>query len=428
MQRRKVTYKLYPSTVQAERLLALLRSHKDLWNAALEERIDAWRKARVAISYEGQCASLTQIRRAMPDDWANMNCSSQQLTLRRLDLAFEASFARCARGGNPGFPRFKSLGRLRGFGFKGHGDGWRFTPKLANGGRPDDFGALRWGKHGSLRLQGIGHIKCRGQARSAGVPKSCDLLYLRGQWNLSVTLECAEVDVARSRSLNHAMAADWGLKTLLAIVRTDGVAEGTHREAVETVDNPRWYKTAKERLVALDRAASSKRHGSTNWRKVCARRGAFRSRLKRRRHDFQHQLSASLASRCAVFATEKLSIKNMTGSGAGTLEEPGRLVRLKAGLNREILDTAPAALFQKIAYKVSETGGLFLEVPTGRLKASQTCPSCGALTRKSLAQRRHRCGQCGHEEDRDVAAARVMLRWALGTLSMECGQELTEAA
>jgi len=112
MQRRKVTYKLYPNTAQADGLRALLRQHKDLWNAALEERIDAWRKRDTtgkSISYEDQCRSLTQVRCELPEDWATSNCSSQQITLRRLDKAFKAFFARCAKRQSPGFPRFKSL-------------------------------------------------------------------------------------------------------------------------------------------------------------------------------------------------------------------------------------------------------------------------------------------------------------------------------
>lgn len=421
MQRRKVTYKLYPSTKQAEGLMALLRQHKDLWNAALEERIDAWRKAGKSISYEDQCRSLTQLRGELPEDWATMNCSSQQITLRRLDKAFKAFFARCANGQSPGFPRFKSLARMPSIGFKGHGDGWRFAPNLANEGRPDDFGVVRWAKHGTLRLQGLGHIKCRGQARAAGNIKSCELLYRHGEWHVSVTLECADADVARERTEHHAMAADWGVSRLMTIARTDG----PHREAVELEDNPRWYAGAQARLVELDQAVSAKRLGGKNWRKARAVRGAFKAKLARKRHEHQHQLSARLASRCSVFATEKLSIKNMTGSAAGTVEEPGRNVQQKAGLNREILDTAPAALLQKVAYKVRETGALYLEAPTRKLKPSQTCPSCGSVQKKQLQQRWHCCHVCGHEEDRDSAAARVVLRWALGTLR---GQELAEAA
>jgi putative transposase len=217
------------------------------------------------------------------------------------------------------------------------------------------------------------------------------------------------------------MAADWGVSRLLTVVRTDGPRD----EAREDHDNPRWYAGAKEHLVALDRAVSSKRRGGSNWRKACAVRGAFKAKLARKRHEHQHQLSAEIAARCAVFATEKLNIKNMTGSAAGTVEEPGRNVQQKSGLNREILDTAPAALLQKIAYKVPETGGLFLEAATRKLKPSQTCPACAAVAKKLLAQRWHCCHACGHEEDRDSAAARVVLRWALGTLR---GRELAEAA
>jgi putative transposase len=204
-------------------------------------------------------------------------------------------------------------------------------------------------------------------------------------------------------------------------VRTDG----PHAEAQEDHDNPRWYAGARERLVALDQAVSSKRRGSQNWRKACARRGAFKAKLARKRHEHQHQLSASLAARCIVFASEKLSVKNMTASAAGTVHAPGKNVAAKKGLNREILDTAPAALLQKIAYKVSETGALYLEAPTRSLKPSQTCPACGAVQKKSLQQRWHLCQVCSHAEDRDSAAARVVLRWALGT--WHCGQELAEA-
>ena len=417
MQQRKATFKLYPSAGQAEGLQRLLRAHKDLWNAALEERVDAWRKVRRSISYEDQCKALTQVRAELPDDWASMNCSSQQITLRRLDKAFKAFFARLARGQSPGFPRFKSLARMPGIGFKGHGDGWRFTPELAAGGRPDDFGTVRWRKHGTLRLQGIGQIRCRGQARAAGVIKSCELLHRHGQWHVSLTLECADADVARGRIAHHAMAADWGVKTLLTLARTDG-ARG---EVIETLDNPRWYQAAQARLVALDRSVSRKRRGSGHWRAASTVRSRFKATLARKRHEHQHQLSAALAARASVFAMESLALKYMTASARGTVESPGKNVGQKTGLNREILDTAPAALMLKLAYKVHETGGLWLQAPTAKLKPSQTCPVCGAQQKKALAERWHCCHRCGHEEDRDSAAARVVLRWALGTI--EPGRE-----
>ena len=61
---------------------------------------------------------------------------------------------------------------------------------------------------------------------------------------------------------------------------------------------------------------------------------------------------------------EKLKIKNMSKSAKGTQENPGKQVKSKSGLNREILDTAPAMLMGMIRYKVEETGGEFVETPT----------------------------------------------------------------
>ncbi len=102
-------------------------------------------------------------------------------------------------------------------------------------------------------------------------------------------------------------------------------------------------------------------------------------------------ISARIAGEVAIFATEDLTIKNMTASAAGTLDEPGKNVAQKSGLNREILDTAPALLMQLIAYKVEETGGQFIEAPTRKLKPSQRCPACWAIKKKSLSQRTQRC-------------------------------------
>jgi putative transposase len=89
--------------------------------------------------YEQQCAELTELRR--DSEWRIANCSSEQVTLRRVKKAFDAFFRRCKAGQKPGLLRYKSLKRYPGFGFKGHGDAWRFTP------------GLNW-QHGTPRLQG----------------------------------------------------------------------------------------------------------------------------------------------------------------------------------------------------------------------------------------------------------------------------------
>ena len=214
MQNRKATYQLYPSSSQVLKLKDQLHTHQQLWNAALEERIDAWRKNKLSISYEDQCKSLTIIRKdnELKDQWASLNCSSQQITLYRLKKAFSSFFKRLKRGETPGFPRFKSQRRMTSLGFKSHGDGWKFKPNLKNNGKPDDFGNIGWGRHGTLYLQGVGHMNARGKARAAGVIKSCEVLYHNNKWFVSFTLECADADVQRQRKRDDYIAADWGEK------------------------------------------------------------------------------------------------------------------------------------------------------------------------------------------------------------------------
>jgi putative transposase len=396
---RKSTFRLYPTPKQQAALHALLRSHQQLYNAALEERIDCWRKTGESLSFAAQCKSLTALRKQCPE-WAEAaNCSSQQMTLRRLDKAFAAFFRRVKAGQAPGFPRLKSLARFPGFSFKGHGDGWRFTA------------GADW-RHGTLRLSGVGHLRARGNARQGGDVRASDVLHRDGRWYLSLTLDIGPP--RRECTGNAAMAFDWGVETFLTGV--------DHAGEELRLDNPRWWQAEKERIIGLQQAVSRKRNKQSNRRRKAVQRlASARAKTARRRLDWAHKETAQLASRFALVATEGLRIAHMTRSASGTMEEPGKNVAQKAGLNREILDTAPALFTSLLRCKVLETGGEWVEAPTLKLKPSQRCPACWALAKKSLSTRTHTCAQCGHTEPRDLASARVVLNWALGA---QHGQEL----
>ncbi len=411
MQNRKATYQLYPSPSQVLRLQSQLNTHKDLWNAALEERIDAWKKNKVSISYEDQCKSLTVIRKDddLKNEWASLNCSSQQVTLNRLNKAFTAFFKRLKQGETPGFPRFKSQYRMNSLGFKSHGDGWAFKPKMKNNGKPDDFGDIHWARHGTLYVQGVGHMKARGQARSAGVIKSCEVLHQNSKWFVSLTLECADADVQRERTRADYTAADWGVTDLITFATTPhALTTPSLKDVVfTTIENPRWYKTTEAQSIALAQRVSRRKKFSKRWQKAQESRSRFEAKRARKRHDHQHKLSAAIAATCIRFSTEKLDIKSMTQVKKDTHKENA--------LHREVLDTAPGALFQKIAYKVQETGGQYVTAPTRELKPSQTC-ICGQQAKKERSERWHCCGACGFEAGRDQAAALIVLFWSFGIL------------
>lgn len=392
MDRRKVTYKLYPNATQEAALHVLLRHHQQLYNSALQERRDAWDKGCISISYEDQCASLTELRNSGPE-WVIANCSSEQVTLRRVKKAYDAFFRRCKEGEEPGYPRFKSLDRMPGFGFKSHGDGWRFFPG------PD------W-QHGKLRLQGVGTIQARGQPRQGGTIKSCELMHKRGVWHLSLTLECPIIE---RDSGTEACGLDWGVETFAMLALPDGTCE--------PIENPRFYRTEKARELELERIRDRRKRRSNRRRKATIRCARLKAKNARRRKDFHHQTSAKLVKRFGVIATEKLEISKMIRSAKGTVEKPGKNVAQKAGLNREILDTGPAAFITMTRTKAGEARSLFMEAPTRKLKPSQTCPACGSVKKKSLSMRTHLCADCGHTEPRDAASGRVCLNWAMDQIA-----------
>ncbi|MBG1261082.1 transposase [Nostoc sp. BAE] len=139
------------------------------------------------------------------------------------------------------------------------------------------------------------------------------------------------------------------------------------------------------------------------------------SKLKRKvanqRQNWVHQVAIQIIRSNSMVATEKLEVKNMTSKA-----KIGKRKRQKAGLNKSILDVGFGMLRSTIKYKVEQIGGVFIEVPARIIKPSQTCPKCGNQHKKTLDIRVHECGVCNYLQDRDIAAAEVMLYWAKGIL------------
>ncbi len=107
---RTYRYRLYPTARQQLALVAQLAFACELYNAALEQRRDAWLSRRRSVGYVTQCRDLTDTRahRIGP---AEMSCFAMREPLRRLDRAFAAFFRRLKAGEKPGYPRFRSRRR-----------------------------------------------------------------------------------------------------------------------------------------------------------------------------------------------------------------------------------------------------------------------------------------------------------------------------
>jgi transposase, IS605 OrfB family, central region len=384
MVKRAYRFLLRPTTKQIHALAACVEDHRQLYNAALQERRAAYQRAKVSVRYGEQSAQLKDIRRADPDQ-GRWSFSSQQATLRRLDKAMTAFFRRVKAGKTPGYPRFKGRGWFDSVQWPKDGDGcrWDSTP---------DSGQVR------VYLQGIGHVRVHQHRKVAGRVKTITVKREGRRWY--VVLSCDDVPAQPLPPTGHTVGIDMGVAAFLTT--SDGVQ----------VANPRHGRVAAARLAAAQQQMTRYGHGSYRRRKNRERIAAHHRKIRRQRLDHAHKIALWLVRHHDVIAHEDLRISNMTRSATGTMQQPGSNVAQKAGLNRSILDAGWGQFLTILAGKAESAGRLVIAVDARH--TSRTCPDCGHRVRENrVTQAEFVCVACGYLAHADVNAAQNILRAGL---------------
>lgn len=389
--RRAFKFALRPTSKQVDALTAMLADHRHLYNAALQERRDAYCKCRVSVRYGDQSAQLKAIRGDDPEGQGRWSFSSQQATLRRLDKAFQAFFRRVKTGKTPGFPRFK-------------GAGWFDTVEW-----PKDRDGCRWDStpdSGQTRvyLQGVGHVRVYAHRKVDGVVKTLSVKREGRRW--FAVLSCDEVPAERLPETGSSVGIDMGVVSFLT------TSDGVH------VENPRRLAAAGSRLAAAQRDLARKQRGSHRRRKAVQRVAAIHGKVRRQRLDHAHKTALWLVRHHDLIAHEDLRIANMTRSASGTVEEPGVNVAQKSGLNRSILDAGWGVFLNVLHAKAESAGRVVVEVDPRN--TSRTCPACGHCARENRpTQADFQCVSCGYAGHADVVGASNVLRAGLAHQSAE---------
>ncbi len=379
---RRATFRLYPTATQEQELYRWRRMHKDLFNAAIANRKTQYKRFGRSVDYFEQQNCLPAFKEVWPE-YIALGSHALQATLKRVDLAYQRFFQEIG-----GLPKFKSIR---------HYSGWTY---------PDSSGwkAHTIGDNGYLELSNLGQIQMRGKAKTWGTSTTCTIVHRHGKWYASITINCEPV----ARVLGTgSIGIDLGTKTAAAI--SDG-------EEGYFIENPRWYQQS---LPQIRKASSEKRRkrapnrkkkikASRRWKRSHRQVSSLYRKAANQRQNWIHHQAIQLVSGNSLIASEKLEVKNMTRKA-----KPGsKRKRQKAGLNRSILDVGWGMLTSAIKYKLEEGDGVFVEVPTKKVKPSQTCPKCLHQQKKELDERTHNCSNCGYVQDRDLAAASVMILWA----------------
>jgi putative transposase len=388
---RAYKFLIRPTVGQEQALSAMLRDHCALYNAALQERRDAYRHAsRTTVRYGQQSAQLKDIR-AFDADQARWSFSSQQATLRRLDKAFAAFFRRVKAGEKPGYPRFRSSGRFDTVDFPKDGDGCRWD-------------ATEHDPITRVRPQGVGSVRVHQQRPVAGKDKTISVKREGRRWYVILTAEQAQPEPLPATG--SAVGIDMGIANFLADSRGG------------FVPNPRHGAKAAAKLEAAQQALGRCKRGSKRRRKQVETVARLHRKVRRQRLDHAHKTALALVREHDFIAHEDLKIYNMVRTPAPKPDpdQPGTYppngAAAKAGLNKSISDAGRGEFLMILTAKAESAGREVIAVDPRN--TSRACPECGHTAKENrLTQETFHCVACGHQVHADTVGSLNVLRAGL---------------
>jgi putative transposase len=166
----------------------------------------------------------------------------------------------------------------------------------------------------------------------------------------------------------------------------------------DKIQNTMDFEAQARCIKELQLGLARKKKGSRNREKARIALARAWRQVRRRRDDFVHKASKTLADNYDTVVFEKLNIGNMVKNHS---------------LAAAIMDATWGKLRLYTAYKVERRGGRVIVVsPNG---TSQKCSRCGVVAKEKLdlSVRTFECRSCGQVMDRDLNAARNIERLGL---------------
>ena len=292
-------FRLYPTKAQTTHLELWLETCRELYNAALSERREAWKLERKSISYLDQQNVLPEIK-AIREDVAEIHSQVLQDVLRRLDKGFKAFFSRIKKGAKAGFPRFKGKNRYDSFTFAQSGF------------------ALKGNK---LQLSKLGLFKIKWHREIVGKIKTLTIMRSStGKWFACFSVETTQEILEPT---NKSVGIDVGIKSFAVF------SDGTE------IDNPKFFRFDEKDLAKAQRKKNRKRAAKIH------------ERIKNRRNNFVHQVSRYLVNNFDLIVFEKLKVSNMVKNSR---------------LAKSIADASWSKLFELTSYKAENAGRKMIQV------------------------------------------------------------------
>lgn len=365
---RAFKFRLYPTRAQAATLAYHLRLHRELYNGALQERRDAYSKCGKSVTAYEQIMSLPEVKDVRPE-FKELSAQSLQATLRRLDKAFQGFFRRVKQGVKAGYPRFQGRDRFDSFQYP---QVWR-DGKWTGGGKPVDDGR-------KVYLPKIGNVRLKMHRAMEGIPKTLTIKREGEAWYAIYACEVADAPLPATGSV---VGFDLGTNPNF-LITSDG----------EFVHAPRFFQQSQAKLRRAQRVVARKKRGSNRQRKARRRVATVHRKAANQRLNFHHQTARTLVNQHDAIFHEDLNIIGL----ARTRTAKG------------VLDAGWAQFLDILNAKAESAGRLVRGVKPEY--TSQDCHVCNHRQKVPIGKP-YICLACGQESNRDVNAAKNILRSGL---------------
>ena len=301
-------------------------------------------------------------------------------------LKYFADALKEAMAGKKGFPKPKSRKRT--------------APSFTLPSK-ENFGIKKLdGKYSLLRIPLVGWVTLTrrgGNPYEDGAPKQVVLRHDGDRWRVFVSYE---VEVERRQDDGEFLGVDMNVRQ---VATSDGYFYFLPDLRKKEARRKRYQRRMARQVKGSNRRKNTKKKLAKMSRKIA-----------NIRKNWIHQTTKEIAEKCGTVIVEDLKVKNMTASAKGTIENPGKNVKQKAGLNRAIQDTALGKLRRNLEYKC----GRLIEVNPAY--TSQTCSECGHVDKENRkTQARFLCVSCGFASNADTNAAMNIRRLGMARLHGE---------
>jgi len=359
-------FRIYPTKSQIEYIENCFNACRYVYNISLDCEKQLYELgAKSNLSAFGLTYHLKYYKISSP--WLN-NFDSLALAFEMDNLS--QSYQNFFKGG--GFPKFKSKRDSK--------QSFRTRQKISVGENLIKIPKLKTS------------IECVIHRNIEGKPKQMTISRENGKYYVSIMTEI-EKDI-KPVLIRSEVGIDIGVKHFLTL------------DNGEKIDNPKFLSEQAEHMKKLQQKLAKAKKGSNNHEKLKKSIANLHEYISNKRKDFLHNESSKLVNKYDRIYMEDLKLANLTKSSKGTVENPGKNVKAKSGLNKSILDIGAGMFKEMLTYKTKFAGKELHQV-SKVFPSSKLCSECGFKNENlTLSDREWDCPQCHTNHDRDENAAK----------------------